>query len=196
MKTKLIEIPKENDERKFTYFPQVSTEIMKEFYSSRKAKGLDTDTAIKSKDYAAYTFAHTRLDHSIDFCKCKLRIEMPKENTFIIDTDYVKRLKKVVDARAKQYRDTTRGVLIFPVINERKIYMINIDKLDSTYVDSQFVNNTYKETNVKREGEYYYIPKENMIVVKMPETIQFYSNEKQFEKIIEKKVEERASSLF
>lgn len=195
MKTILIEIPKDSDEYKFKYFPAVSKTIMKAFYESRKEKGIDTDTVINSKDFEAYTYAHTNLDHSIDFCKCKFRVEMPPANTFMIDVNYVKRLKKVVDKRAKEYRDRTRGLIIFPVMKEKRIYMINVDKIDESLKDTQFVNDTYEVSNIKREGEYYYIPKQSMIAINMPQEINFYSNEKEENRIIEKKYEAVSNRL-
>ena len=57
--------------------------------------------------------------------------------------------------------------------------MINIDKIDTSLKDTQFVNNTYSEKNVKREGSYYYIPRQSMAEFKMPENIEFYSKEQE-----------------
>lgn len=193
MKTKLIEIPHNvEDETKYSFFPEVSKQIMLSFYEEHN----DTLQMVKPKDYAAYTYAHTNKQGVIDFCKCKLRIDMPAANTFMIDTAYVKRLQKIVDERQKKFHAKSRGLLIFPVVNEKKIFMINIDKIDTSLKDKQFVNNTYSEKNVKREGSYYYIPRQSMAEFEMPDNIKFYSKEQEKNEIIEKELAKTARNLF
>ena len=190
--TKLIEIPKEDIDTKYIYFPAVSKEIMQSFFNKINEPKIVSPS---KPERVPYTFCHVGKNCS-EFCKCKLRIEMPKENTFLIDTNYVKKLIKFVQKRNKDLGSNDKALIIFPVINERKIYMINAEKIDKKKTVEQFVNNTYAEKNTKRRGKYYVIKKQSMTEFKMPDTLQFYTSEKEEEKIIEKLNEPLTRNLF
>lgn len=147
---KTIQIPLNLDDRKFEFFPAVTKEIFKAFYN--------VETLVEPKDHSFSFYYYNDKTQVADLVKSKIRIDMPKTSTFMIDKEYVNKLKKAVKNKSALYH--TRGLLAFPVINEHLIYFININKLSRKMLDTTFVKNTYSEEGHVRQGEYYYIPKE------------------------------------
>jgi hypothetical protein len=105
-------------------------------------------------------------------------------------------LQKIVDNRKKAFGEKVNGQLIYVANDLRKIFVIDIEKIDRTNIIKKMVRDTYKDNNKKRLGKYYAVNKSLFTIYDMPETIYFCKDENEVERIQEKKFKDSIAPLF
>lgn len=177
-------------------FPKISKIIMQKFYEEN---GFDTNL-IEPKNMKISYFHRTKMKdgtNMVDICKAKLRIKMPKDaNSFCVEEEYVKELRKIVKDKNQLY--PSRGLLIFPVINEKLIYFIDVKNLTNDMIDENFVKDTYASKNTLSHRKQYFIPKEACKKLHISKDIEFeiINTEKQIEQNKENNEINKINRLF
>jgi len=152
----------------------------------------------EQKSKGATMFRHILLEDKaiIDGIKSKLRIFLPKTvNSLLIDKFYVDDLRKSLSEVKLEHFPTLkyrkRGLLMFPIISERKVFLIDIDDLKSSWLINKDVRKNFGSTEFENRLQYD-IPMSKMKSFDIPENIEFvFGDEK---KEIEKPVVKREKS--
>lgn len=163
---------------------EISRIIMKEHcLQSDKTMNLS-----EQKSKGVTMFRHILLDEKviIDGIKSKLRIFLPKTvNTLLVDKFYVEDLRKSLSEveidhfPALKYRK--RGLLMFPVISERKVFLIDIDDLKSSWLINKSVRKNFGSTEFEDRLQYD-IPLKYMKSFDISSNIEFvFGEEKEIE---------------
>lgn len=174
---------------------EISRIIMKEHcLQSDKTMNLS-----EQKSKGVTMFRHIMLDEKviIDGIKSKLRIFLPKTvNTLLIDQFYVNDLiKSLTEVKIEHFptlKYRKRGLLMFPVISERKVYLIDVGELKSSWLINKDVRKNFGSTEFENRLQYE-IPMNKMKSFDIPENIEFVFGEEK-EEIEEKPVTKREKS--
>lgn len=199
MKTEFYQIATDpEDDIKYAIFPRCSIKAMEHLYAEQGEKGkiVIPDKRTNKGKFARYTYYHRDNNGVGHFCKCKFRVELPSCDSFIIDTNYVDDLQKIVDNRKKAFGEKVNGQLIYVANDLRKIFVIDIEKIDRTNIIKKMVRDTYKDNNKKRLGKYYAVNKSLFTIYDIPESIYFCEDENEIERIQEKKFKDSIAPLF
>lgn len=144
-------------------------------------------------------FRHILLDEKviIDGIKSKLRIFLPKNiDTLLIDKFYVNDLRKSLTEAKLEHSPSLkykkRGLLMFPVLSERKVYLIDIDDLKSSWLINNSVRKNFGSTEFEDRLQYD-IPLKYMKQFEISPNIEFVFGEEKKE-IKEKPVIKREES--
>lgn len=199
MKTEFYQILTDpEDDIKYSIFPKCSIKAMEHLYAEQGENGkmVIPDKKSNKGKFSRYTYYHRDNDGVGHFCKCKFRVELPSCDSFIIDTNYVDDLQKIVDTRRKELHEKVNGQLIYVANDLRKIFVIDIDKIDRTNIIKKMVRDTYKDNNKKRLGKYYAVNKTLFTIYDIPDSIYFCKDEKEIERIQEKKYKDSVAPLY
>ena len=178
-----------------------SSEISKVIMKWHCIESDKTMNISEQKSKGVTMFRHTLIDDKvfIDAIKSKLRIFLPKNaNTLLIDKFYVDDLRKSLIEVKSEYPQTLkyrkRGLLMFPIISERKVYMIDIDELRSSWLTNKDVRKHFGAAEFESRLQYE-IPMSKMKVFDISDNIVFVFGEEREteEKPVEK---DKCYSLF
>ena len=176
---------------------EISKIIMK-WYCIESEKTMNiSDKKLKGSSFFLYTLIDDKV--FIDAIKSKLRIFLPKNaNTLLIDKFYVDDLRKSLIEVKSEYPQTLkcrkRGLLMFPILSDRKVYIIDIDDLKSSWLIRKEVRKHFGANEMENRLQYD-IPINRMKAFDISDNIKFvFGEEKETE---EKPVEkDKCYSLF
>lgn len=197
---KTIIIP---DEVNTTWLRKNSSEISRVIMQYNCIESEKTANLSNKRSKGATMFRYTMSDYTvfIDAIKSKLRIFLPKNaNTLLIDKFYVDDLRKSLsevkleDYPTLKYRK--RGLLMFPVLSERKVYMIDIDDLKSDWLINKDVRKHFGANEMENRLQYN-IPINRMKTFDISENIKFvFGEEKEIAEEKEVVKKDKCYSLF
>lgn len=179
-----------------------SSEISKVIMKWHCIESDKTMNLSEQKSKGVTMFRHILLDEKaiIDGIKSKLRIFLPKGvNSLLIDKFYVDDLRKSLTEVKLEHFSTLkyrkRGLLMFPIILERKVYMIDIDELKSSWLINKDVRKHFGSSEFENRLQYD-IPMSKMKTFDISKNIEFVFGEKKEteEKSVVKK--DKCYSLF
>lgn len=195
---KTIVIP---DEVNTTWLRKNSSSISKCIMQYHCIESEKTMNLSNEKAKGTTMFRYSLIDYTvfIDAIKSKLMIFLPKNvNSLIIDKFYCDDLRKslteveIEEFPTLKYRK--RGLLMFPIISERKVYMIDIDELKSSWLINKDVHKHFGANELESRLQYD-IPLNYMKSFEISKNIQFvFGEEKETEEETIKR--EKSYSLF
>lgn len=161
-----------------------SSEISKVIMKWRCIESDKTMNISEQKSKGVTMFRHTLIDEKvvIDAIKSKLRIFLPKNaNTLLIDQFYVNDLRKsLTEVEIEEFPNLKyrkRGLLMFPVLSEKKVYMIDIDELKSSWLINKDVRKHFGAAEFENRLQYD-IPMKYMKSFEISKNIEFVFGEK------------------